>query len=322
MRSKLTALLFLLLISSVAMSNSPTQTMFEQNFATAAMLSSGESLSLGFVNFDPDTYVKQGGDNGESIERRNSLGIFALPYTYKLPNSKYDDRLNFSVSYMRQTAQSYVEGYQPAASDLEDETTDEFYNIYTGYARTWPLSKRWGLDTELGGFAMHHKNSHNYNSAFSQSLQPKLDGEIFNLNSNAFLLNPSVSFVYNDLHPWGNWRFENNYEYFYGWTFAGSDSSKGATPESWKIANTLKLYFTMYTGLLHAESLFLKAQRVDIGGDVVESFGTRSYYEFGGGVLLSTKKITSLIDNIGIGLNVNVGSSFTGGSLVIYFNEI
>ncbi|HIP75643.1 MAG TPA: hypothetical protein EYH12_00485, partial [Psychromonas hadalis] len=42
---------------------------------------------------------------------------------------------------------------------------------------------------------------------------------------------------------------------------------------------------------------------------------------FGTGILLDTRKFASLVDNIGIGINLNVGRNLTGGSLVIYFNE-
>ena len=51
------------------------------------------------------------------------------------------------------------------------------------------------------------------------------------------------------------------------------------------------------------------------------SFNTNEYYEVGVGILLGSQFFKGWIDNIGIGLNLNIGSSLSGGSLVVYFNE-
>ncbi|MEH6451955.1 MAG: Solitary outer membrane autotransporter beta-barrel domain, partial [Psychromonas sp.] len=168
---------------------------------------------------------------------------------------------------------------------------------------------------------MRHENNFDYNTPESEQYRDQLDGEYFNLESNAFLVEPNFRFTYDNQQAWGNWIFSSDYNYFYGWTFAGADSSKGAHPEGWEIANTLKTHFTLYDARYHAESLYVKAERVDIGGDIKPSLETSHYYEFGIGLLLNTAKFTSWVDNVGIGVNVNVGSNLSGGSNVIYFNE-
>ena len=292
--------------------------LFEQNFATAALLSDGDSLTLGIANFDPESLLSDSNENIDSIDRRNSLKIFTIPYSYKFSNSDHNDRLHFSFSYIEQKSKIFLFDASPAA----DDNIDEFYNFYSGYLRSWALNEKWVFDAGIGSFLMHHSNTHTYNSPISKNYQSELDGEVLNLTSNTILLKPNFAFSYTDLYDWGKWTFKSDYEYFYGWTFKGAKSSQGATPESWKIANTIKVHFKMYHSEFNTESLFLKAKRVDIGGDVVESFNTYSYYEFGAGVLFNTKKMTTLVDNVGIGLNLNIGSSLTGGSIVFYVNEI
>lgn len=135
-------------------------------------------------------------------------------------------------------------------------------------------------------------------------------------------MEPNIRFAYHKMESWGRWEFSSDYNYFYGWGFAGPSYNRGVTPEGWQVSNEIKAHYRLYKGLSHAESLFAKIQRVDIGGDISPSLGTSHYYEFGLGVLLNTQKVTNLVDNIGIGLNINVGSNLSGGSLVIYFNEL
>lgn len=54
---------------------------------------------------------------------------------------------------------------------------------------------------------------------------------------------------------------------------------------------------------------------------MVSSLETDHFYEIGAGMLLDTSKFTDLAENIGIGININKGSSLYGGSIVFYFNE-
>ncbi|MCJ8295210.1 MAG: Solitary outer membrane autotransporter beta-barrel domain [Colwellia sp.] len=104
--------------------------------------------------------------------------------------------------------------------------------------------------------------------------------------------------------------------------FNGSESSQGARPGGWRLNNALKLHYNLNQSRFHAESLYVKFQRSDIGGDMVNSLGTEHFYEFGVGILLDTRKFTKLADNVGIGINIHKGSALSGGSIVFYFNEL
>ncbi len=302
-------LLICLLFSSVASADAYTR-LFEQKFATAVLLSKEETLSLGFVNYE----IKNLGMTDQSLAYRNSLAIFSIPYNYKFHESDHDDRLHFLLSYVSQDQNfQFNDGYKKYG-------IDKFYNLYGGYSRSWRLREGWKFDAEGGSIAMHYDNK--YSMPPSITFMNNLDGTRYNLKAGSVLLKGRVAFMYADLHYWGKWTFKSNYEYFYGWTVSGADALRDVTPHAWQIANTIKLELNIHRSRFHAESLFFKMQRVDIDGDVVNSFGTENYYEVGSGVLLNTKKMTSLIDNLGIGVNVNIGSSLRGVSLVFYFNEI
>ena len=305
-------LLIGLLFSSIANAG-PYTSFFEEKFATALLSGKEDTLSLGFADYKLGKLGNLGSTE-KSVARRNSLFVLSAPYSYKFHDKDHDDRLHFVFSYVEQKQNLQ------SNSVVKTYGSDKFYNFYSGYSRGWRLSDRWKFVAEGGGIAMHYVNK--YNIPLADAKASSLDGIYYNVSADVVLLKPKVAFIYTDVYDWGKWTFKNNYEYFYGWTLKGSDSLRDATPSALQIANTLKFHFTLHTARFYATSIFVKMQRVDIYGDVVNSFATKSYYEFGTGVLLDTKKMTSLIDNIGIGLNVNMGSSLTGGSIVFYFNEI
>lgn len=83
----------------------------------------------------------------------------------------------------------------------------------------------------------------------------------------------------------------------------------------------MKLHYSLSHYNSHTESVYIKLQRSDISGDMVSSLNTHHFYEIGIGILIDTTKLTDLADNVGIGINLNKGSSLYGGSIVFYFNE-
>jgi len=306
--------LLLLPLSSIA---SP-QKNFEQIFATSVLLTNSDAITFGVSNFDPTGLLNpDDAQQEESVKLRNELKAVSLPYTYDLPvaNEQYYDQLTMAVSYVKQIQKQAFFG------NVDDLNTDTIYGGYLAFTRNFKLNKFWTFRTRLGSHLMRHENEHDYNSVETELFRDQLDGNYFNVDANAFLIEPNIRFTYDNEQSWGNFIFSSDYNYFYGWTFAGADASKGARPEGWEIANTIRTHFTLFDARYHAESLYLKAQRVDIGGDIKPSLGTEHYYEFGMGLLLNTAKFTSWVDNVGIGLNINVGSQLSGGSIVLYFNE-
>jgi len=163
-------------------------------------------------------------------------------------------------------------------------------------------------------------NQHTY-STLSGELQEQLDGNYYNIRSNSFLLEPSIGISYQQSINWGKWVYDSRFSPFYGWTFAGNEATRGANPSGWEWVNGVKGYFDIHADKYAIETAYLKASRIDIGGDMRPSFNTNEYYEVGVGILLGSQFFKGWIDNIGIGLNLNIGSSLSGGSLVVYFNE-
>ncbi len=329
----------LFLLTSVILShlaNASNKTHFEEIFSTTVVLTDSETISLGIGNFDPDKLLKpheQSFSDSDSIKLRNELTVYSIPYTWRLNGDKskeknktkkeksnyfYLDELTASLSYLKQENTSNL----LSSSSIPDDNKDEIYSAYLAYSRHRLLSKNWSLRMRIGSYLMHHKNKYDYNSDESAQYRPELDGTFLNLSANAFIVEPNLKLSYIQRKDWGKWELNNDLNVFTGVTFNGAKSSQDAKPKGWRLNNGFKFHFNVNQSKFHAESIYVKIQRSDIGGDMVNSLGTDHFYEFGVGLLLDTRKFTKLADNIGIGINIHKGSALSGGSIVFYFNEL
>jgi len=300
---------------------------FEEAFATAVVLTDNDTISLGFGNFNPEVLLKPSQPHlvdhlttGDSLELRNQLSVFSVPYTYILneKNKEWSDKITFHLAYIKQdTTHNLFDDTQLQP----DDNIDKIYSSYLAYSRYIPLSKRWKLRMRLGGYLMHYDNSHNYNSSLSKSFEPRLDGVYFNTQANAAIIEPNAKLTYTKDKSWGKWELSSDFNYFTGKVYSGSASSKNAKPSGWRVNNTVKFHYDLNLSKLDAESLYVKFQRSDIGGDMNSALDTAHFYEFGVGILLDTRKLTDWVENVGVGININHGSSLNGGSIVFYFNE-
>lgn len=315
MKKNIFILILIFLSFSSAADTDVFNKLFESKFSSAVLLGDQSTVHIGFINYDLESLDV--GANKNSLGLRNSLTAYSIPYSYKLHNTEHDDKLHFSISYVAQRLKIYLKNN--SATFGEDH--DQFVNFYTGFSRSWKLNHHWAIDAEAGGILMYYHNTHIYDNGELIDFNPALDGVRYNLDAGSILLKPKIMFTYVELFNWGKWTFTNDNEYFYGWTVAGADSLSGVTPKAWQISNTAKINFNIYKSKFHAESFLFKIQSVLIGGDAVNFFNTRSYYEFGTGILIDSRSFTTLIDNFGLGLNINIGSSLTGGSVVLYYNE-
>jgi len=300
---------------------------FEEAFATAVVLTDNDTISLGFGNFNPEALLKPTQPDlvdhltdSDTLEVRNQLSVFSVPYTYVIDKTDktWSDKITLNIAYLKQKSS---DNFFDDISIQADNNTDKVYSSYAAYSTYRPLSKNWQLRLRLGGYLMHYTNTHDYNSDLSERLKDELDGVYFNTQATALLIEPNAKLTYIKDKSWGKWEFLSDFSYFIGKVYSGSESSRGAKPKGLRINNTVKLHYDLNKSIYYGESLYIKFQRSDIDGDMNSALGTNYFYEFGVGILLNTKKLTDWIENIGIGININHGSSLTGGTIVIYINE-
>ncbi|OCH39352.1 Solitary outer membrane autotransporter beta-barrel domain [Aliivibrio fischeri] len=300
---------------------------FEEAFATSLVLSDSNMITFGIADFNPNRYLSKdenNPDNGlgsnDSIQLRNQMTVYSLPYTFELtedPDSRWSHEITVRASYVNTDID--VEFKDKASPDAD---LDEIFGLYAEYAQNYDFYENWTISVGNAFHLMHYRNTHTYNSDFSQSFAPVLDGLYYNVSSNAFIIEPKITFQYKKETDWGEWRFNNSYHYAYGQGFGGSsDYSSDATPEVWRFVNSIQLRYNMAHWNRLAQVLYLKAKRVDLGGDANEPLGTDFYYEFNIAWLIDTRKWISLVDNVGIGFTFNVGSALRGGSIVLFYDE-
>ena len=299
----------------------------EESFATAVVLTDNDTISLGVGNFNPDALLKLNDPNlsehlleGESIDLRNQLKVYSIPYTFKLNqhNKEWSDSITFHAAYIEQESRNYF----PGETDLvPDDNIDKTYSGYLAYSKHLSITKNMRLRLRIGGYIMHHENIYRYNNDKSKSIKPFVDGEIFNTTANAAIIEPNVKLTYTKIKDWGKWAISSDINYFTGKVYSGSESNVGAKPNGWRINNGVKVHFDVNKGNSFTESLYMKFQRIDIKGDMVTTLKTSHFYEVGIGALIDIRSLTDLVDNIGVGLNINKGSSLSGGSIVFYINE-
>ncbi|TKB43361.1 hypothetical protein E8M12_15315 [Thalassotalea mangrovi] len=293
---------------------------FEKIYSTTVVLMDSDALSFGVGNFDPEEILRQNEDDtiNDALNLRNQISVIAVPYTIDLGTDleTYEDYLNIQLAYIKQEAEvSLFEDIEP------DFDKEQAYGLSVGYSRKWFLNKNWTLAPALSAYFIHYKNTHLYNSEETQAFQPQLDEILFNQKKNAILFEPGIELAYLKNNDWGAWEFTSEAYYMSGRTTSELADGSYARPEGWRIINGVKVKNTFKEAKLFANDFYFKAHRVDIRGDTVHTLGTQHYYKIGFGILWDIRNLTDLVENVGIGININHGSAISGGSIVLYINE-
>ncbi|TLU61113.1 hypothetical protein FE810_15695 [Thalassotalea litorea] len=293
---------------------------FSQIYAASVVLMDSDALSFGVGNFDPEQILQSHNNNidTDSIDLRNQISVFSIPYTIELGSDleTYQDYLKLQLAYIKQEGDiSLDEMLTP------DHDKEEVFAINVSLGRQLFIDKNWSITPMLSTYFLHYKNTHSYNSEQTQSLQEQLDALLYNSKTNAYVIEPGVEFSYLKDNDWGSWEFKSEFHYMQGRSTSRLADGKYAAPNGWRIINGFKLKNTFAEAKFFANDFYLKANRVDISGDTVSSLGTHHYYELGFGILWDIRNTTDLVENVGIGININHGSAVSGGSIVLYFNE-
>lgn len=317
----LITLCILSLFSSNTFANAKKQ--LESAFAGSLILTNGESISLGYGNFDPNILINTHQNNleaDEALALRQQLTLYSLPFDFNFNEPILNHRGTFHtrVSYLEQRHNVAIFNKKQA-----DINTEKIFNATIGASIEHSIGSKWFYSAGINSHLMHYNNDYIYNSQQSkQRLKPLLDGNYVNISSNSVIINPNASLTYKLPRDWGHYEYKLKFEYYYGWALSQPQSLKSINPESWQINNAIKANFNMFSFFDFTQSFYVKAQRVDLGADAIAPLGTNHFYEYGFGFLWDVSHWTDWFDNFGIGINIHNGSALNGGTIVIYFNEI
>lgn len=300
----------------------------EEALAVATLMSDSEALTFGFANVDL-TAVSDDPElgNDDSLSYRNSLDVFVVPYTWKLtPKSDaWEHALTVRAFYIKsQRSLSYSIASAASGEQVDDsgDLQEDTYGAYVNYSQYYHVTDNWYVESALGLHLSYYRNTYKYSNDVDDDIKEQLDNKIFNVSTLALIVEPEVGIGYAKDQQWGAWRLHNNTNYIYGHGIGGSieDPSK-INPEGWRLTNGVE--FTVEVPELWGVNDFVTIdfKRIDVLGDLGQMADKGHYYETTFGWIIDTKDKLPLLDNIGIGLSINYGSSLSGGTLVLYYNE-
>lgn len=291
----------------------------EEAFAIATLMSDSDALTFGFSNFDLSAVTGDAGfGSEESINLKNSLDVFVLPYTWQLASQSpvLETSIMVRAFFIKTQRENQL------FSNVTDKLQEKTYGIYGSYQQLSHVSENWSVQSGLGLHLSYYQNSYDYGEGFPEQVKPILDKNVFNVSSLALILEPEVGVSYLKHQHWGKWRAHNNSHYIYGHGIAGSvNNVNRINPEGWRVINGVE--FTVDVPELWGVNDFLSIdfKRIDVFGDMRGMSEKNYYYETSFGWVIDTNNQIPLLDNIGVGLSINYGSSISGGTLVLYYNE-
>lgn len=297
------------------------QSRLAEGYVTALLLTEGENVRLGFLNFDPNSILPVDDDllgNDVALAERDRLAYFSVPTRWLLPRSDALNTVSVGVraSVMEEREEVFLA--EPSALRRDDVTTRHMV-ASTDLLWRHHLSSRWKVDSAVAAHYIHQRNSTDFNSEESLAVAPLFNGRSTNFSSRAWMLSPRVALRY-----WGGPQ-QSRLEYFSVLTYMNGRAigpdlpAHDAAPEAWHWSNGVEKKFQVYRGSV-PQTVMTRFARVDVGADLREPVGTNYYYELGIGWYSAVPETVPFVDNAGLVLNFNYGSNFRGGTLGFLLN--
>jgi hypothetical protein len=293
----------------------------EQAFAISSVMSDSDALTFGIADFELNYIVDPDDPNWgdeKTLDFKKSIDILVLPYTWQLPDIEPDwsQTIKMRVFYIE------VERNTEPLQGFTNFENEQVFGGFVQYSQHYQLSNHWYSGLSLGTHIMHYRNEYNYSKGFPPELIEILDGHIFNTSATVLMAEPVLKFGYQKNKSWGQWTLHNSNHYLYGKGIGGSaKNSSDVTPQGWRVVNGLELKFDVPTLWGISDHIAVDFKRIDIGGDMSVLADNGYYYETSIGWVIDTKNKIPFLDNVGIGFNINYGSSISGGTVVLYYNE-
>lgn len=291
----------------------------EEAFALSTLISDSDALTFGFTNFELG-YVLDDPNlgNKESIQLKNSLDVLVVPYRWALApiSQSWDHAIKVRAFYINITRQNQI------IPDVTDSLQEYTLGLYSSYEQQYQFSSNWYGAAAMGLHLSYYNNRYQYGHAFPDEIKVELDKSLLNVSSFAAIVEPEIGFGYKKMQQWGAWRAHHRSHYIYGQGFGGTvvDPSS-VTPRGWRFTNGVELTIDVPELWGINDFLSIDLKRIDLIGDLHRVASNGHYYETTFGWVIDTKNKIPLLDNIGIGISINYGSSVSGGTLVLYYNE-
>ncbi|MCK8070021.1 Solitary outer membrane autotransporter beta-barrel domain [Vibrio sp. 1CM23M] len=314
--------------SSAYASNELIQNRLEKIFSVSIALTDSDAISIGFVDFDPNSFINlndSGFGSDKTIDTRSQVSVGSIPYSSVI---KTEDDPDFELIWSVRGSYALSEQDIEISSDVTPDrrvnpNEDSVLGLYGFFGGQNHLNQHWSIAYGLGTHLLYYRNKYEYNNSYSQAFQSQLDGYALNTSAWALVAEPSVKLQYLQPKEWGSWNVSSRVRYFYGTGWGEANDGDIGNPEGMRFINELE--FRQNVALdawsLNNPQIHYNLTRIDVAGDLTAPLDTHYYYEFGAGLVFDVPYDSYFFDNFGIGINFNYGSSLSGGSLLFLLNN-
>lgn len=303
---------------AVAQTDATARQQAEAMLATSLVLTDSEAITFGVMSFDPAQFVPLGGEqfgDEDSLERRRSVTTYAFPMRWQLSDDeqRLKAHLKLRVSYIQFERDVVINDVE---NSTQSRNKNAVYGGYLGNAWSYEINNSWKVQAEVGAHLLRYSNR-------STGTTPVVDVDtdaLFDSDTNALVGELKARAVYRNDNETLPWEWQSTYSYYRGRN-TGSGELEHVRPDTWTWSNGVVAHWHLSPLWNTPNQIRTIARRIELGGDVVETFDSRSYYELGVGWLFDTEDQFSWLDNVGVSVSLNIGSALSGGSLVLLYNE-
>lgn len=295
------------------------------DITSAIVLTDANLISLGIVDFNPNSVIdlSEIGDvnvgDEDTLRRRSQLKSYTIPWTSdetKL-SPKWSRSLGVRFSYVNAT--DSIEGIEDRS--LQSPLEDTSYLLAGEYRWQYKIDQNWNLALGLGGQLIWQENTLKYHDPVLEGVSHLLDNALVNTRYAAIMLDPNAELAYSGDWFGNKWEFISQLRYGVGRTLLTDDGSQAVSPQVGRFSNAFIFHYQLPKAWNKRNEMRLLVKRVDLTGDVIDPMGTHYYYELGAGWIIETPELSSWLDNIGVGITLNINSGLSGGGVVLLLNE-
>lgn len=306
------------------------ETLFEQAvqenlaeaYATTVLLTDGESIQLGLLNFNPNDYAELDDPDlgtADSVSGRETLSIFSLPLEYQVPVSltRHVVHAGLRMSMLRRIENSRLVN---TTTGPEDRVETRVYAVEGGVDWRYHWTDTWKLDLGQAFSLLRYENRTDFRNPDSRFLQPLLDGVVTNVSSESWLSHTTTGVAWLAPLEQATTEWFSSFTYLAGDSIQPSANAQDAETEAWYWRNGIRSKIPVFIHSDVSRHVILKLSRVNVGGHLREPMGSSVFYEAGVGFIVNTYGRIPWTHNLGLFLNLNYGSDLRGGTIGILYN--
>ena len=295
------------------------RTALEQSMVMAILMTTGDNIQLGFMDFDPNELTGLDDDalgNDNSLTSRSELTMMSLPWHYTPMRYNQSLTLSGQIAFLNEYNEVYLTDTS-GSSDIIDTT---ILDARLGASWRHRFDMAWSAIAGLNGHVLEYRNDTQFRSPDSRTVGSLTDGQLTNIRAHSWLLEPTLGMEY--LSAWYGMqaRFHSTWHYLDGGAIKPDNAALNVSPQAWYWSNGIRLLQPLFVGGGRRQNLMYSLSQINVGGQLEAPVGSNRYYEFGLGWFIDTSDLNKWVDNVGLSAVINYGSDLRGGTLVLLYN--